>query len=140
VNEQQIFLADGREVWAKVTAEDGEHGIAVIDGRAITVWRFVAPWRGLGWGELVHGHSADGGEFDAIWLPEEYKCGVARAYAHDGAEPSIYVRDKQTGQWREMTGEEYEQERRAWDADQRDMEKIRGEWQAYRNEGLGERR
>lgn len=136
--DSQIFLADGREVWAEVIG-DGEQGTVVIDGQTVTVWRFASPYRGLGYGELVHGLSANGGTFDAVWLPDEYKSGVAYAYAYEGSEASIYVRDKDTGQWREMTDAEYVQERKAQDVDSRDMEQIRQEWQAYRNEGLGER-
>ena len=38
-----------------------------------------------------------------------------------------------------MTDEEYEKERRAADAEAKDMAQIQREWREYRDEGLGER-
>jgi len=42
------------------------------------------------------------------------------------------VYEQGTGQWREMTDEEYEKERRAWSEDMKDMESIKREWREYR--------
>lgn len=129
-----VYLADGRKVIAEITGED--QGTALVDGRVITVWRFVSPYEALGYGELVHGPQRNGGTFDAIWRPEEYECGFAIASDGQG-NLAFYLRDKVTGQWRELTEEEEAKERHAMKADERDMAQIEREWRAYRNEGLG---
>jgi hypothetical protein len=57
---------------------------------------------------------------------------VAYLYLNESIDATICLFDKTSNTWREMTDEEYEQERRAWSADMADMQQIKREWREYR--------
>jgi hypothetical protein len=147
-----IYLADGEQTGAEVNGlspEDGS-GYVLVHGREVKVTPLPAPWRGQGYGEIVSVTLQSGKVFNTVLQPQEYEHhvawidtsegGLALVRAHNPGDiitsgestTIIAVYDQAIGQWREMTGEEYEKERSAWSADMKDMQQIRREWQEYR--------
>lgn len=136
----EVYLADGRNVTATVTdcSADGS-GWICYENQRLPVKELAVPFQGVGYGQVVALTLADGRIWDAVFQPAEYTGGVALVELDADTHVITCLRDPRTGQWREMTDEEYERERRAWDADQSDLQQIRQEWDKYRREGLGER-
>lgn len=153
-----VYLANGEQARAAVNgiAEDGS-GFVLVDGREVKVMPLPDLWRYLGYGEVVSITLQNGKVFNTVLQPQDYEHHVAwvdigesdlaliRAH-HPGdiitsgeSTAIIAVYEQETGQWREMTDQEYEKERRAWEEDAKDMAQIKREWREYRNEGLGER-
>jgi hypothetical protein len=134
-----IYLANGEEARANVNGislEDGS-GFAMVHGREIKVGPLPDTWRALGYGEIVSIALQSGEAISTVLTPEQYTMHVAYLYRNESIEATICVFD--AGAWREMTDQEYEQERRAWSEDMKDMQRIRQEWREYSDEGLGER-
>ena len=135
-----IYLASGEEVHANVNGislEDGS-AYAFVQGREIKVGPLPDTWQALGYGEIVPIALQRGETITAVLAPDDYQKHVAYLYRDpDSIEATICVFD--AGHWREMTDQEYEQERRAWSEDMKDQQRIRQEWREYRDEGLGER-
>jgi hypothetical protein len=129
-----IYLADGREIRAETPF--AESGPIHFEGRTMTVERFAPPYEFLGYGELVR-VKLKGKLWGFILRPEEYRHHVARLYLDNISDPILILLDADTREWREMTDEESALERRAWEADMKDMTQIEREWRNYRNEGLG---
>jgi hypothetical protein len=128
-----IYLANGEEAHANVNGislEDGS-GYIFVHGREIKVGPLPSTWRSLGYGEIVPIALQSGETINTVLTPEEYAIHVAYLYNDDSAEATICVFD--AGTWREMTEQEYEQERRAWSEDMKDQAQIKREWQEYRD-------
>jgi beta-lactamase superfamily II metal-dependent hydrolase len=147
-----IYLANGEQASAAVNGvspQDGS-GYVLVHGRNIKVGRLAAPYEFLGHGEVVTIHLQSGKTFVAVLQPQEYEHHVANIDIGEGdlalirahnpgdvitsGESTMItaVYEQETGQWREMTNEEYEKERRAWSEDMKDMESIKREWREYR--------
>ena len=136
-----IYLANGEEAHANVNGislEDGS-GFVMVHGREIKVGPLPDTWSALGSGEIVSIALQTGETISTVLTPEEYAIHVAYLYRNESIEATICLFDTDSGAWREMTDPEYEQERRAWSDDLKDMTQIRQEWRDYRDEGLGER-
>jgi hypothetical protein len=147
-----IYLANGEQTHAHVTglSFENESGYVFVHGREVKVMPLPAPWREQGYGEIVSITLQSGEVFNTVLQPQEYEHhvawidigegGLALVRAHNPGDiitsgPDnriIALYDQATGQWREMTEEEYEKERRAWSEDMTDMQQIRREWQEYR--------
>ncbi|SRR5258706_2251738 len=145
-----VYLADGREIRVEVQRH-GDGGTIEFEGRTITVERLARPYEFLGYGELVPIKLRSGRTWGAVLQPQEYEHHVAtidigeselkliRAHnpgdiitsGESTAITALY--EQETGQWREMTDQEYEKERRAWSEDMKDMQQIRQEWREYRD-------
>jgi hypothetical protein len=156
VETSTIYLANGEQVSAHVNgiSPDGS-GYVLVDGREVKVMPLAAPYKFLGYGEVVTIHLQDGKPFVAVLQPQEYEHHVANIdigesdlallRAHNPGDiitsgESTFITavyEQATGQWREMTDEEYEKERRAWSEDMKDQAQIRREWREYRDEGTG---
>lgn len=136
-----VYLATGEQVYVHINgiSPDDGSGHALIGEREINVAPLPTPWQGLGYGEVVTITLQSGKTIISVLTPEEYTRHTAYLFLDAGADATICLLDKSTGQWREMTGDEYDKERRAMEADMRDMAQIEREWREYRNEGLGER-
>jgi hypothetical protein len=151
-----IHLADGQEVKAPVNGFSPEDGsdYVLIDGREIKVMPLPDLYRYLGYGEIVSITLQSGETVNTVLTPEEYRrhvawvdVGAIRRASVRLSEPGAIITeseeritaifDQSSGTWREMTDEEYEKERRAWESDAKDMAQIEREWRSYRNEGLG---
>lgn len=153
-----IYLANGEEAHANVNGislEDGS-GYVMVHGREIKVAPLPDTWQALGYGEIVTITLQSGETIHVVLTPDEYQHHVAwvdvgaikrasvrlsepGAIVTESDEQITAIFDQGRGAWREMTGQEYEQERRAQEADSKDMAQIQREWREYRNEGLGER-
>ncbi len=154
-----IYLANGEQAVANVNGispEDGS-GYVLVHGREVKVMPLPDVFRYLGYGEVVSITLQNGRVFNTVLQPQEYEHHVAwvdigesdlalvRAHnpgdvitgGESAAITAIY--EQATGQWREMSDQEYEKERGAWSEDMADMGQIKREWREYRNEGLGER-
>ena len=137
-----IYLADGQQGYANVNgiSPDNGSGYVMVNMREIKVAPLPDHWSALGYGEIVPVALQSGQTSNAVFTPDAYINHVAYLYRDpDSIEATICVYDQGSGHWREMTDAEYEQERRAWEADGKDMAQIQREWREYRNESLGER-
>lgn len=137
-----IYLANGKQVRAPINGISLEDLSAydLIHVREVKVGPLPDMWSALGYGEIVPITLQSGETISAVLSPDDYLKHVAYLYRdNDSIEATICVFDQSSGSWREMTDQEYEQERRAWEADGKDMAQIQQEWRAYRNEGVGER-
>jgi hypothetical protein len=147
-----IYLANGEQASAAVNGislSDGS-GYVLVHGREVKVMPLAAPYRELGYGEIVSITLQNGRVFNTVFQPQEYEHHVAWVdigesdlaliRAHNPGDiitsgesaTIIAVYDQEPGQWREMTDQEYEKERRAWSEDMKDMEQIKREWREYR--------
>lgn len=155
VETQTIYLANGEQVHAHINgiALDGS-GSVLVDGREIKVGPLPDTWRSLGYGEIVSIRLQSGETINTVLTPDQYQHHVAwvdvgairrdairlrepGAIIAESEEAITAVYDQSSSTWREMTEQEYEQERRAWAADMRDQEQIKREWREYRDEGTG---
>lgn len=130
-----IYLANGEQVYANVNGFSPDDGsaYALIQGRDVKVGPLPDTWQALGYGEIVSITLQSGEVIQAVLAPDDYIKHVAYLYRDpDSIEATICVYD--AGHWCEMTDAEYEQERRAWSADMKDMQRIRDQWRAYRND------
>ena len=131
-----IYLANGEQVSAVVNGispEDGS-GYVLIDGREIKVMPLHMPWP-FDWVEVLTIKRNDGSTFETVLDPLQLS---EKVLIIDQGDEEVHIL-LDAGTWREMTEIELEQERRAWAADMKDMQQIKDEWRAYRNEGLGDR-
>lgn len=130
-----VYLADGREIRVEVPGFS-DMGTIEFEGRTMTVERLAPPYEFLGYGEVVH-VKLKGKLWGFVLRPEEYRHHVARLYLDNSYDPIRILLDTDTREWREMTNEESALERRAWEAEMKDMAHIEREWRDYRNAGLG---
>src|SRR6266700_6640745 len=125
-----IYLANGEQASTHVNGispEDGS-GYALVHGREVKVGPLPDTWQALGYGEIVSIALQSGETIEAVLTPDDYIKHVAYLYRDpDSIETTICVYDQESSGWCEMTDQEYEQERRAWAADAKDMEQIRRE-------------
>jgi hypothetical protein len=131
-----IHLANGEQVEANVNGiepSDGS-GYVMVHGREIKVMPLQQPWTDH-WAEVLTIKRNDGSTFEIALDPLQLS---EKVLIIDQGDEEVHLLCD-AGTWREMTDQEYEQERRAWEADAKDMQQIRQEWRAYRDEGLGER-
>ncbi len=131
-----IYLANGEQARANVNGislADGS-GHAMVHLREIRVMPLPSPWYGE-WAEVITIMRPDGSAFETVLNPIQLQDQTAII---DHGEETLYLLCDQ-GSWREMTGQELERERRAWEEDMKDLAQIAREWREYRNEGLGER-
>jgi hypothetical protein len=129
-----IHLVDSQEVEASVNGispQDGS-GYVMIHGREIKVKPLPVPWS-WEWSEVITVKRNDGSTFETVLDPLQLS---EKATIVEQGEDEVHLLFD-AGTWREMTEQELEQERRAWDADMKDMAQIDREWREYRNEGLG---
>jgi hypothetical protein len=136
-----IYLANGEQVDTQVNGispEDGS-GYVLVHGREVKVGPLPDTWSALGYGEIVSITLQTGEVIEAVLSPEEYLKHVAYLYRNVQIDATICLLDERSGAWREMTDQEYEKDRRTWEADEKDSAQIKREWREYRNEGLGER-
>ncbi len=154
VETSMIYLATGEQISAAVNgiSPEDESGYVLVHGREVKVGPLPDTWRALGYGEIVSITLQTSRVFNTVLQPQEYEHHVAwvdigesdlaLTRAHNpgdiitsGESTSITaVCVQETGQWREMTDEEYEKERRAWEEDGKDMRQIKQEWREYREE------
>lgn len=130
-----IYLANGEQVSAHVNGislEDGS-GYVMVHGREIKVAPLPDIWSALGEGEIVTITLQSGETINTVLSPDDYQKHVAYLYRSEDSEATICVFDVASGAWREMTDQEYEQERRAWSEDMKDMAQIKREWREYRD-------
>ena len=147
-----IYLANGEQVGAAVNGVSPQDGsdYVFMQGREVKVMPLPDTWRAWSYGEVVSITLQTGKVFNTVLQPQEYQHHVAwidigesdlaLIRAHNpgdiitsGESTMITaVYEQGTGQWREMTDEEYEKERRAWSEDMKDMESIKREWREYR--------
>jgi hypothetical protein len=146
-----IYLANGEQVSTNVNGISPENGsgYVLVHGREVKVGPLPDIWRALGYGEIVPIALQSGETINTVLTPDEYQHHVA--WVDVGAigraavrlsEPGVIITeseeritaifDQSSGAWREMTDQEYEQERRAWSEDMKDMAQIKREWQEYR--------
>jgi hypothetical protein len=131
-----INLANGEQALADVNGislTDGS-GYVMIHGREIKVMPLSMPWPN-DWSEVLTIKRNDGSTFETVLNPLQLS--EKTAIIDQGDEEVHILFD--SGVWREMTEQELEKERRAWESDAKDMAQIQREWREYRNEGLGER-
>lgn len=129
-----IYLANGEQARANINGislEDGS-GYALVQGREMKVAPLPDTWSGLGYGEIVSIALQNGKRLETVLTPDDYMKHVAYLYQGDSVEATICVFEQ--GAWREMTDQEYEQERRAWSEDMKDQQRIRDQWRAYRDD------
>ena len=133
-----IYLANGEQASAHVNGISFENGSGsvFVQGRDIKVMPLPSPWS-FAWSEVVTVKRNDGSPFEIAQDPIQVS--EKTAIIDRGEETTLYFLRDPAGAWREMTEQELERERRAWEADEKDMAQIRRAWRAYRNEGLGER-
>ena len=115
-----IYLANGRQLITNVNGispEDGS-GYAIVQGREIKVAPLPDIWSALGYGEIVAITLQNGEVAEAVLTPDGYTNHVAYLSPDESSSATICVFDQ--GAWREMTDQEYEQERRAWSEDTKD--------------------
>ena len=129
-----IYLANGELAHANVKGRylEDESAYAFVQGREVKVGPLPDAWQALGYGEIVPIALANGETINAVLAPDGYINHVAYLYNDDSVESTICVYD--AGAWREMTDQEYEQERRAWSEDMKDQQRIKDQWRAYRND------
>ena len=110
-----IHLANGEQASAHVNGislEDG-HGYVLIDGREIKV--MPLPEDENGYGEVISITSQHGEVVVAVLTPGRHHKRIAYLYHKEGVETTLCLFDEGNGTWREMTDQELEKERRAWD-------------------------
>ncbi|HET8851702.1 MAG TPA: hypothetical protein VFN02_04190 [Ktedonobacteraceae bacterium] len=131
-----VHLANGEQVRRNVNGispEDGS-GYVLVHDRDIKVMPEPSPWH-FDWAEVITIKRNDGRTFEIVLDPIQLS---EKTAIIDRGEETIYLLcDAST--WREMSEEELARERRAWEADEKDIAQIKREWREYRNEGLGER-
>lgn len=118
-----LYLANGRQLITNVngiSSEDGS-GYAIVQGREFKVAPLPDEWRAMGYGEIVAISLQTGEVIDVVLQPAEYINHVAYLYSDENSDATICLFDKESGAWREMTDQEYEQERRASEEDAKDM-------------------
>jgi hypothetical protein len=136
-----IYLANGEQVRANVNGispVDGS-GYVMVHRREVKVGPLPDTWSALGYGEIIPITLQGGLVIEAVLPPEDYINHVTYLYRDTQIDATICLLDEDLGAWREMTDQEYEKERRAWEADGKDMSQIKREWHEYRDEGLGGR-
>lgn len=129
-----VYLADGQELQTEVTLADNEHGTIELAGSTIPVDRLAEPYSFLGYGQLVEIAVQTGEPFSTTLQPEEYH----NHYAYIQVSETEFISalyDSQAGLWRELTDAEYAQDRKAREADERDMQHIAKEWHDYAHAG-----
>ena len=117
-----IYLANGGRLIAAVTGispEDGS-GSVLVHGRAIKVGPLPDEWRAMGYGEIVAITLQSGEAIEAVLTPDGYTNHVAYLAPDENSEATLCRFDQHSGTWREMTAQEYEQERRAWSEEVQD--------------------
>jgi hypothetical protein len=146
-----IYLKNGEQAQAAVNgiSPEDESGYVLVQGREVKVGPLPDTWRALGYGEIVPVILQNGETINTVLTPDEYQhhvawvdVGAIRSAAVRLSEPGAIIAesedritaifDQSGGAWREMTDEEYEKERRAWEADMKDMQQIEQEWREYR--------
>ena len=131
-----VHLMNGEQISAAVNGispEDGS-GYVLVHGRDIKVMPLPSPWH-FDWAEVITIKRNDGSTFEIILDPIQLN---EKTAIIDRGEETIYLLCD-AGSWREMSEEELARERRAREADEKDIAQIKREWREYRNEGLGER-
>ncbi len=136
-----IYLANGEQVRANVNGIDPSDGsgYVMVHRREVKVKPLPDTWSALGYGEIVSITLQTGVVIEAVLSPEEYLNHIAYLYPTAQVDATICLLDSGSNAWREMTDQEYEKERHAWEDDAKDMAQIKREWREYRDEGLGER-
>ena len=131
-NSSQVYLSDGRDLYAEIVLQDGETGAITLEDQEIRIGSLAAPYEFLGYGELVAVTLQNGDQVQKTLQPQEYQNHYAYIALSDiDTRTAIYI----DGQWRELTPKEYEQDERALEADMRDMARIDREWREYRQAG-----
>ena len=119
-----IYLANGSQLIANVNGispEDGS-GYAMVQGREIKVSPLPDAFSVMGYGEIVAITLQSGEVIEAVLTPDGYTNHVAYLSPDESSDATICLFDRQSGTWREMTDQEYEKERRAWEQDAKDMQ------------------
>jgi hypothetical protein len=124
-----IYLANGEQVSATVNriSPEDDDGHMLVNGREIKVMRLSSPWF-FDWAEVVTIKHNDGSTFEVALDPIQRSEKIAMI---DRGDETIYLLCD-AGTWREMTEQELERERRAWEEDAKDMAQIKREWREYR--------
>jgi len=119
-----IYLANGGHLITAINgiSPEDDSGYVTVQGRELKVMPLPDLFRYLGYGEIVSITLQNGEVIEAVLAPEEYQHHVAYLYLNEGIEATICLFDEGSGTWREMTDQEYEQERRAWSEDMKDMQ------------------
>src|SRR5947209_1243314 len=110
-----IYLANGEQAHANVNGispEDGS-GYVFVHSHEIKVGPLPDTWSALGYGEIVAITLQTGEVIKVVLQPDAYINHVAYLYRGESIEATNCVYDQASGAWREMTEQEYEQERRA---------------------------
>ncbi len=110
-----VYLANGERVSAVVTgiSPEDESGYVLIDGREIKVMPLPDI---LGYGEVISVTSQHGEVIEAVLTPGRLdQIRTAYLYHKESVETTMCLFDEGSATWREMTDQELEKERRAWE-------------------------
>ncbi|SRR6266446_9675115 len=122
-----IYLANGEQISAVVNgiAED-DSGYALVHSREVKV-RLLPDI--LGYGEVISVTSQYGEVIEAVLTPGrlDHKR-IAYLYHKESVETTICLFDGASGTWREMTDQELEKDRRAWEDHLSDEELDPKKW------------
>lgn len=112
-----IYLANGEQASAVVNGflPEDESGYVLVHGREMKV-RLLPDI--LGYGEVISVTSQHGEVLEAVLTPgRPDHARIAYLYHKGSVETTICLFDGASGTWREMTDQELEKERRAWEDD-----------------------
>ncbi|OLB45844.1 MAG: hypothetical protein AUF64_05000 [Chloroflexi bacterium 13_1_20CM_54_36] len=98
----------------------------MIHGREIKVMPLHTPWA-FDWAEVLTIKHTDGSTFETVL--NLLQLGEKMAIVDQGDEEIHILLDKEARTWREMTEQELERDRCAWDADR---EQLKRECREYR--------